>query len=138
MILAAGAFGAFLYHNHHRASEHIDAERQALEHLRSYAARPITSEAEKSGAYRYSWVKGSDLPPMAVAQPAQRDEASRWFATLGGHEDDEVFEFDLVLHRAPRNQPDLDGLRTFLSRPVEKRDEDARPFGWRKVRSGGG
>ena len=74
------------------------------------------------------------LPALAVAGPVEREKTGiRWFGSLAGGGEDDVYEFDTVLNRAPGNVPDFEALRAFLARSPVDRTRDNRPFGWRRV-----
>lgn len=133
ILLAAAAFGAFLFVNHRRASDLVDAETVVLERFRAYLQAPERTPLEDLG-YHFHWETDGTRPALAVAGPLQpRESGVRWFAGLAGGAPGEVFEFDTVLSRAPGGVPNFDALRTFLSLPESERTRERWPFGWRLV-----
>ena len=133
ILLSAAAFGAFLYVNHRRAADLVANERVAVDRLRAYARESDRTPLEEGG-YRFRWNLEGPLPALAVAGPVEREKTGmRWFACVPGEGEIDVYEFDTVLNRAPGNVPDLEALRAFLARPPDERNEENRPFGWRRV-----
>ena len=105
----------------------------AIDRLRVYARGPERTPLEEGG-YRFRWISEGHLPPLAVAGPVEPHRSGvRWFASLAGGADADLFEFDTVLNRAPGGVPDFEALRAFLTLPADKRSLDRRPFGWRRV-----
>jgi len=133
ILLAAAAFGAFLYVNHHRANDLVASETIALERFRAYARAPERTPLEEVG-YHFHWETEGSRPPLAVAGPLQPLKSGvRWFASLPGAAEGDLYEFDTVLSRAPGGVPDFEGLRIYLSLPESDRTSERRPFGWRPV-----
>ena len=123
VLLAGGVFAWFVATRDGAARRALDAEEAALRRLDALrGAGPGEERAE--GGYRFHWVSGDDLPPVAVARP--EGAGRRWFAAGA---DGPLYAFDTVLRRAPGGEPDLTVLRRHLARPAAERPADP-PGGW--------